>query len=71
MSNPTVAAMFDLIGAPVRRDVCVVTATSPLTITWNGETGILAEKINGSTVTTGTAYVYFTKGGKPLVIQTV
>ena len=66
-----VGALFEQIGEPVRRSVCVVTGTAPLTITWNGQAGILAEKISGSTVNTGNAYVYFTKVGKPLVVQTV
>lgn len=68
-----VSALFDLISAPLERSVCVVTSTSPLTITLHGQSGVLAEKIAGSTVTTGNAYVLFTRGraSKPLVFQTV
>lgn len=67
------ASILALIGSPLHRSVCTVTATSPLTITMHGQSGILAEKIAGSTVTTGRAYVLYTKGEafKPLVFQTV
>jgi hypothetical protein len=67
-----VPAIFDLFGAPLQRDVCTVTALSPITITWNGQAGIAAEKIAGSTVVVGTAYVLYAKGiaNKPLVYQT-
>jgi hypothetical protein len=67
------SALLDLIASPLERSICVVTATSPLTITFHGQTGVLAEKIAGSTVTTGNAYVLFTRGraSKPLVFQTV
>jgi hypothetical protein len=71
MPSPETVALFEQLGEPVRRGVCTVTGTAPLTITWNGQAGILAEKIAGSTVNTGVAYVYFTKAGKPLVVQTV
>jgi hypothetical protein len=71
MTSPETVALFEQIGEPVRRSVCVVTNTAPLTITWNGQAGVLAEKINGSTVALGNAYVFATKAGRPLVFQTV
>lgn len=63
-------AVFDAIGDPIRRSVCVVTSVSPITITWRGQAGVLAEKVAGSTLIVGNAYVYYVKGGKPLVFQT-
>jgi hypothetical protein len=67
------SALFELLSSPLERSTCVVTSTSPLTITLHGQAGVLAEKIAGSTVTTGNAYVLFTRGraSKPLVFQTV
>lgn len=66
-------ALFGLLGTPLERTTCVVTGTSPLTITFNGQAGVLAEKIAGSTVVAGNAYVLYSKGAasKPLVFQTV
>lgn len=55
-------------GVPVRLVPCVVTSTSPLLVTINGQTGMSAVKIAGATYSLGVANALLPTVGKPIVL---
>ena len=55
-------------GRPAYLVPCTVTATSPLTVTIMGATGVLAVKVAGSTVALGAANALVVDSGSPIVL---
>lgn len=71
MTNPLSKALFDATtaGKPVLMAQVTITATTPLTITFNGTPGILAApKWTGSSYVLGPATAIYTNPGIPIVL---
>jgi hypothetical protein len=68
MSNPLTRAMLEQQGARVYLVPCTVTATSPLTVTLMGRTGVLGVKIAGATYGTGAANALVVSPGAPIIL---
>lgn len=68
MSDQLTKALLETQGNPLYLVPCTVTATSPLTITLLGQTGVAAVKVAGGTYSLGAANALVAKVGQPIVL---